>query len=66
MLALLLLLATRETREVISLRDDSVQELNAWQFVAGLSYDGFVLKDAKLYDSYSLTPPNLQEKDCAT
>ncbi len=55
-----------ERRTVCSLADGQEKNIGGAAFVEAASYDGLLRKDGKLFDNYSLTPPNLQAKDCAT
>ena len=65
-LAALVLALCVERRTVCSLADGQEKNIGGAAFVEAVSYDGLLRKDGKLFDNYSLTPPNLQAKDCAT
>lgn len=56
----------RERHPVWSFGQDEPKPTSGLKFVEGTTYDGFVLKDGRLYDAYSLSPGTAQQKDCKT
>ena len=68
LLALLLFAVFKEKHEVYSLGDGKITDMNGYEFTETATYDGLMLnkRNGKAYNIYSLTPPFLQLKDCAT
>lgn len=68
-LAGLLLLAyawLRESHQVRSLTGLEERRFTGGEFIEAASYDGLMNRDGQLFDTSSLTPKVLQEKDCKT
>ena len=68
LLGILLFAIFKEKHEVYSLGDGKVKKINGYELTETATYDGLMLnkRNGKAYDIYSLTPPFLQLKDCAT
>ncbi len=55
-----------EHHVVASLTTGESESIAGPAFVEGSSYDGYVRRDGRLYDAYSLQPEAVSVKDCKT
>lgn len=67
-LALLIFAIFKEQHAVYSLNDEKAVDMSGYDFTETATFDGLMLnkQNGKVYDTYSLTPEFLQEKDCPT
>ncbi len=66
-ISLLLYAFFGEKFNIFSLSNASkTAQISGSDFIETATFDGLMLKEAKLFDIHSLTPGILQEKDCST
>ena len=55
-----------ESHSVLPLDGSAGRTVSGRGFVEGTTYDGFLRRDGRLYDTLSLQPEAAQSKDCKT
>ncbi len=55
-----------EKHDVFNLSKPEEKKVSGFEYTETATFDGFMLKNGKVYDIYSLTPDVLQIKDCST